>query len=72
MLHTTPQVFMRREDGLSRDPKLQSPFRKFEVRCHQCGAYRLRLISEYDEDSGELRVFLSCTDCREREVMPIR
>jgi len=49
-----------------------SPFRGFDVKCLKCHSYRLRLVSEFDDDSGELRIILTCTRCRQRETMPVR
>lgn len=63
---------MRREDYQPRTTPEISPFRQFDVTCLQCQSYRLRLVSEYDEESGELAVVLFCPQCRQREVLPIR
>ena len=49
-----------------------SPYRKFMVCCLKCGSFKLRVISESDDESGELKVFLFCPQCREREQMPVR
>ncbi len=49
-----------------------SPFRRFVVRCLNCRSYRLRFVSEYDEESGETAVWIVCPRCRVREQMPMR
>jgi len=49
-----------------------SPFRDFEVKCLNCHSYRLRLVSEFDDDSGELPISLTCTRCRKREILLVR
>ncbi len=66
------RYFMRREDYQPRQTPGDSPFRQFDVSCLKCGSYRLRLVSEFDEESGEIAVVLFCPQCRQREIMPIR
>ena len=40
--------------------------------CLKCGSFKLRVISEYDNESGEGQVYLFCPQCREREPLPVR
>jgi hypothetical protein len=49
-----------------------SPFRSFVVHCNKCGSFKLIVISEFDEESGQAAIFLFCPYCREREKMPVR
>jgi len=64
--------FQRREDYQPPQTPDASPFRQFDVKCLKCSSYRLRLISEFDEQSGGLSLVLFCTRCRNREVLSIR
>ncbi len=64
--------FQRREDYQPPQTPPDSPFRQFDVNCLRCSSYRLRLVSEFDEESGRLSVVLFCTRCRNREALPIR
>ena len=45
--------------------------RQFVVACVSCGSLRLRVIAQQDEESGELKVFLSCPRCQSREALPL-
>jgi hypothetical protein len=40
------------------------------VSCLKCGSVKLRVISEQDDESGEMNVYLYCPSCRERERLP--
>jgi len=64
--------FQRREEYQPRQTPPDSPFRQFDVKCLKCSSYRLRLVSEFDEQSGGLLFVLFCTRCRNREALPIR
>ena len=64
--------FQRREDYQPPQTPADSPFRKFEVRCIACGSHRLRLVAQFDEQSGEMAVVLVCTSCQQRETLPLR
>jgi hypothetical protein len=66
------RAFMRREDYQPPQTPAESPFRRFIVHCLKCGSFKLRLVSEYDEESGELAVILFCPACRQRETLPLR
>lgn len=61
------RYFMRREDYQPPTTPTDSPFRKFDVTCLKCRSYQLRVISAYDEESGEQRVSFVCTNCRQTE-----
>lgn len=63
--------FMRREEYQPPQTPGDSPFRHFLVSCLKCGSYRLRVISEFSEESGTLDVFLFCPRCRSREKLPM-
>jgi len=61
--------FIRREDDEPPRTPPDSPFRRFDVKCLKCQSYRLKLVADFDESAGELRVTLVCTRCRQREEM---
>jgi hypothetical protein len=61
------RYFMRREHYQEPTTPADSPFRKFIVHCLKCGSYRLRLTSAFDDSTGENRVTLTCTKCRQSE-----
>ncbi len=63
---------MRREDYQPPQTPAASPFRRFRVSCLKCGSFKLRVIGELDSDAVELKLFLFCPKCRERELLPIR
>lgn len=64
--------FQRKEDYAPRQTPAASPFRKFEVKCAQCGSFQLRLVTQLAEDAGDLSVVLLCTRCRQKEILPAR
>ncbi len=66
------RAFMRREDYQPRQTPAASPFRKFDVKCLGCNSYQLRVVTQMDEEAGEMTVFLVCNRCRQRETLPIR
>jgi hypothetical protein len=66
------RAFMRREDYQPPKTPADSPFRRFAVACLKCGSYKLRVIGEFDSEAGDLKVFLFCPACREREQPPVR
>ena len=63
---------MRREDYQPPQTPEDSPFRRFTVSCLKCGSFKLRVIGEFDSDAGELKTFLFCPSCRQREELPVR
>jgi len=63
--------FQRREDYQLPQTHADSPFGRFTVSCLKCGSVKLRIIGGLDSDAGELKVFLFCPKCREREHLPI-
>jgi hypothetical protein len=65
------RYFQRREDYQPPQTPSDSPFRRFKVNCLKCNSCRLRVIDEFDAESGEVKVYLFCPQCREREAMPI-
>ena len=64
--------FMRREDYQPPQTAAESPFRRFVVSCLKCGSFKLRVITEFDSESGKPQVFLFCPQCRARELMCVR
>jgi hypothetical protein len=66
------RYFMRREDYQPKQTHPDSPFRRFNVSCLKCGNIKLRLVSEFDSDAGEAKVFLFCPSCRQNEQLPVR
>ena len=65
------RYFIRREDDEPPRTPPDSPFRRFTVKCLKCGSYRLSLASEFDDEAGELRVTLSCSRCRQSEILTV-
>jgi len=65
------RYFMRREDYQPPQTPKDSPFRLFNVSC-LCGSHRLKVIAEFDGESGEMAAYLFCPSCRRRERLPIR
>ena len=63
---------MRREDYQLPQTPEDSPFRQFTVCCLKCGSFKLVVIAEYNEESGETRAYLTCPRCRSREMLPMR
>jgi hypothetical protein len=63
---------MRREDYQPPQTPSESPFRRFKVSCLKGGSFKLQVIGEFDSDAGELKMFLFCPSCREREQLPMR
>jgi hypothetical protein len=35
------------------------------------GSHRLRLVSQFDEATGEVALVLVCTRCPQREILPV-
>ena len=66
------RCFIRRDDYQARQTPRESPFRQFDVKCLKCGSYQLRVVSQLDEEAGELAVLLVCNKCRQREILPVR
>jgi hypothetical protein len=65
------RFFMRREDYQPPQTPPDSPFRRFVVHCLKCGSYRLRVIGEPCEETGETNVYLYCPACHAREKLPV-
>jgi hypothetical protein len=66
------RYFIRREDDEPPRTPRDRPFRCFDVKCLKCGSYRLCRTSDFDDDAGELRVTMTCSRCRQREVLKLR
>jgi hypothetical protein len=66
------RCFIRRENYQPRQSPTGNPFRQFDPNCLKCGSYDLRLMSQMNEESGDLAVVLVCNNCRLREFMPVR
>ncbi len=64
---TPPYYFGHRAPPVARS---ESPFAKFVVRCGKCGGERLRAVSDVDDASGELAIYLVCP-CGQREKIPV-
>lgn len=64
--------FIRREDDELRHTPRDSPFRCFDVKCLKCGSYRLALTSGFDETTGDQRLLLTCSGCRQSEILKVR
>ncbi len=63
---------MRREDYQPETIPECSPFRCFKVSCVKCGSFRVRLKSQYDEETGEVALVLFCTFCHQWERVPAK
>jgi hypothetical protein len=66
------RYFIRREDDEPPRTPPESTFRRFDVKCLKCGSYRLQLTSGFDEAAGELRLSLTCSRCRQCEILKVR
>jgi hypothetical protein len=64
--------FIRREDDEPPRTPPESSFRRFDVKCLKCGSYRLALTSGFDETTGEQRLLLTCSRCRQSEILKVR
>jgi hypothetical protein len=70
------RYFMRREDYQPPKTHPDSPFILFNVSCLKCQSYRLKIISEFDSETGETGVYLfsrraaSANACRCVRNMP--
>jgi hypothetical protein len=65
---TPPFYFGRRETQSKRS---ESPFKMFVVQCAKCKCEQLRAVSDADETTGELVIYLVCP-CGQREKIPVR
>ena len=65
------RYFIRREDDEPPRTPTESPFRRFDVKCLKCGSYRLALNSGFDETTGEQSLLLTCSRCRQCEVLKV-
>jgi hypothetical protein len=66
------RYFIRREDDEPPRTPAESPFRRFDAKCLKCGAYGLCLAGAFDETSGESRLIISCSRCRQTELLELR
>jgi len=72
-MHKYPAMaFQRREDWQIPTTHADSPFREFNVSCLKCKSVKLRVIAEHDEHASELKIYLFCPSCRQREQLPVR
>ena len=37
----------------------------------KCGSFKLRVQSQYDEETGEVALVLICPQCHQRERVPV-
>jgi len=66
------RAFMRREDYV---PKRRPPGRlceAFVIQCFLCHRYDVRLISQFDEEAGEMSLWLVCGQCPNRERLKVK
>jgi len=49
-----------------------SPFRRFIGHGLNCGSFKVRVLSKFDDEAGEVKLILFCPQCREREQTPVR
>ena len=54
------RYFMRREDYQPPKTNANSPFRRFNVSCLKCGSVKLRVIGEFDSETGDMAAYLFC------------
>jgi hypothetical protein len=72
-MHKYPAMaFQRREDWQIPTTHAESPFREFNVSCLKCKSVKLRVIAEHDDHASELKIYLFCPSCRQREQLPVR
>jgi hypothetical protein len=50
----------RREDLHRPATPRESPLREFELRCHHCQTFSIKIRAEYDKDAGTSILVLSC------------
>ena len=66
------RAFMRREDYQPRTTPPGSLCRAFLVSCLHCASFDVRLLSQSDEDAGEVALVLVCRRCQARERLSVR
>lgn len=66
------RAFMRREDYQPKQPRNEKICALFDISCVKCNSVNLKIVGEFNEDSGELAVFLYCPRCKVREQLPVR
>jgi hypothetical protein len=66
------RFFMRREDYQPNQPRNPSVCGQFNISCVKCESADITIIGEFDEDGGELAVYLYCPRCRVRERLKVR
>ena len=66
------RAFMRREDYQPKQPRNENICSLFDISCVKCESANLKIIGEFDEDGGELAVYLFCPRCRVRERLKVR
>ncbi len=65
------RYFMPREDYEPPTTHLDNPFMLFGVYCLKCKSRKLKVRSEHDDDTGEIKVYLFCSSCLRSERMSI-
>jgi len=53
------------------ETRKDSPFRLFIVQCLRCHCAKLKVVGGFDEETGELQIFLVCPTCNVRERLPV-
>jgi hypothetical protein len=66
------RYFIRRADDETPRTPSEIPFRRFDVKCLKCNSYRAVLTSGFDETTGEQRLLLTCSKCRQCEILKVR
>ena len=71
MKTSSVRAFMRKEDYAPRQTPAGSLCREFIVHCFRCGSYDVRMQSQFDEEAGEISVWLVCRRCPGRERVKV-
>ena len=66
------RYFQPKEEYAPPKAHADSLFKKFAVHCLHCGSFKLKTISEFNDEAGESGIFLFCPACRSREKLPVR
>jgi hypothetical protein len=72
MAINSQRYFMRKEDYEEKKTPSDSPFRCFIVKCVKCDSFLLSIKGQWDEDAGEISVWLFCPRCRQQEKVNIK
>jgi len=64
--------FMRREDYVPERLPPGNVCRSFVLHCFRCQSYDVRFVAQFDEEAGELALWLACRCCGQRERLTVK